>query len=674
MNSNRIIKQIFAQIFTEYEPVMSDDGELITTGEGGSGIVYQAIRKADGHSMAVKITGLKTLIVPGAELDRMVLMIRMQQEAAAVNPSVLAVHDFSVIGADIDVNDNVVRTVVLDTDTDTDIGALQLRGSEQILIFSFMENMQSILVKDNNRTGACRCTNELLRCVGRDGRDDLAGSPDGVLYLAYDTACALQDLKARNVAHRDVKPDNIFYDPGSYRFLLGDFGLARIAEEASASTHVGTNGFLAPEIRIGLRKYEPYRGDIYSLGMTMYALLNGLALPGQEPGMLRTNPIEYIQYGHDAVNRTPSPRNGFPQINSLIRMMIATDPMSRPGIDEVLMELDNIALDFGIDNLDDIESRAVDARKIIRLSDDDVSGESEADNSEISSDESYDTEPEGEDHIYDIPMKPVTTATYVWLPRRFRDSHMKERKRYPTAAQIILVLLGITGLMTLPGSFTAGAEPHLLPMISILLSFIYMIYQKKKHFYRSKFMNVIYPVVTLVLSVACMVMPEMKYQMAMAIAAVLVSFVSADIGMMLTLTAIVSEAAFVWHIPTAQVPGRFAWLIFTGVIFIMLMLLFLDERLIRGADIREINGVTCIDQSSILNLFGLFLGLAILSGAAALVFLIISMVYHVTGSTLFDFIRTMRPQAAFGINALVSFIMMCMISNDNADVRWEEHL
>ncbi len=679
MNENRIVKQVFTQAFDDYTLCLSYDGDLLEIGEGGSGVVYQAISNSHHRSTAVKVTGLKAPVIPGEGLDRAVLTIRLQREAAAINPSVLAIDDFYVVGADIDENDNVKSTVILNTDNDENIGKDELHGSETILIFSFMENMEGILRRDKKKTGACHCTNELLNCIGRDGRSDLAGNPDGVLFLAYDTACALQDLKADNVAHRDVKPDNIFYDSADYRFVLGDFGLARIAEDAAASTHAGTNGFLAPEIRIGIGEYDPFSGDIYSLGMTMYALMNGLSLPGQETGMLRTNPIENIQYGRDADNKILNPRNGFPQINRLVKRMVSSDPESRPGIDEVLMELEDIAMDFGIYDLDDQEYRQADSRKIIRLSDIDIHDDASSDTGD------YQPEPEPadtmsdylthmsvlDDFSYDDQIqtsetqtgKRVTKISYAKLPGRFLDRSKDQRTHYPTAAQVIFVLLGIFGMVTIDSHLNLNADVKMLPAFAVLFSLVFAIYQKIRH-HSNAFMSAVFPLVTLILAIVFLVRHEMSWQMIAVIFSVILSFASADIGTMLSLSVIVYDIVGIYSIPTLYVADNQVWLIFTGELFIMMMLLFLNEKFIRGAETREIKGITCIDSGRIENIFIAFVMIMIASAVTAVVFLVIYIVHKVGKTDMSVFMKLMRPQAAFGINAVISLIMEMKLSSE----------
>ena len=73
--------------------------------------------------------------------------------------------------------------------------------------------------------------------------------------------------------HRDIKPSNILLDPAGIAWVA-DFGLAKSAEPEETLTHtgdiVGTLRYLPPERFQGR---SDARGDVYSLGATLYELL-----------------------------------------------------------------------------------------------------------------------------------------------------------------------------------------------------------------------------------------------------------------------------------------------------------------------------------------------------------------------------------------------------------------
>ena len=109
-------------------------------------------------------------------------------------------------------------------------------------------------------------------------RLDADGPPAVVelLRIGVQAASALAAAHAQGVVHRDVKPGNILLENCVERVRLTDFGLARVADDASL-THsgviAGTPHYMAPEQARG----EPvdHRADIYSLGAVLYTLATG---------------------------------------------------------------------------------------------------------------------------------------------------------------------------------------------------------------------------------------------------------------------------------------------------------------------------------------------------------------------------------------------------------------
>jgi tRNA A-37 threonylcarbamoyl transferase component Bud32 len=111
----------------------------------------------------------------------------------------------------------------------------------------------------------------LKQRINRDG----ALAPQEAIAYAIEIARGLSMAHARNMVHRDIKPQNILIDAEG-RAKLTDFGISRQLEQdgmTATGRVLGTTDYVAPEQAMG-RKVDP-RTDIYSLGVVLYEMLVG---------------------------------------------------------------------------------------------------------------------------------------------------------------------------------------------------------------------------------------------------------------------------------------------------------------------------------------------------------------------------------------------------------------
>lgn len=90
---------------------------------------------------------------------------------------------------------------------------------------------------------------------------------------------ALLDVKAADIVHRDIKPDNIIRDP-SGDFWLIDFGLSRHLNMESLTADgrfgvVGTLGYSPPEQFENQKAQIDHRTDLFALGVTLWECATG---------------------------------------------------------------------------------------------------------------------------------------------------------------------------------------------------------------------------------------------------------------------------------------------------------------------------------------------------------------------------------------------------------------
>ncbi|CAG5119841.1 unnamed protein product [Candidula unifasciata] len=141
-------------------------------------------------------------------------------------------------------------------------------------------------------------------------------------------ACALRYLHKNNIAHMDVKLDNIFLDD-DFNAILGDFGLAVELQPDQKtlpkSVCGGTTCYYAPE-RIGSpddKQLDPYRMDAFSLGVCMWA------------AMLGRDPDHDIDYYYEATQNQDLPA----YIRELLLKLLDPNPGKRLTVDGFLLRL-----------------------------------------------------------------------------------------------------------------------------------------------------------------------------------------------------------------------------------------------------------------------------------------------------------------------------------------------
>ncbi|XP_012883699.1 PREDICTED: MAP kinase-activated protein kinase 3 [Dipodomys ordii] len=160
-------------------------------------------------------------------------------------------------------------------------------------------------------------------------RGDQAFTEREAAEIMRDIGTAIQFLHSQNIAHRDVKPENLLYTSKEKNAVLKltDFGFAKETTQNALQTPCYTPYYVAPEV-LGPEKYDK-SCDMWSLGVIMYILLCGFppfySNTGQaiSPGMKRR--IRLGQYGFP----NPEWSDVSEDAKQLIRLLLKTDPTER---------------------------------------------------------------------------------------------------------------------------------------------------------------------------------------------------------------------------------------------------------------------------------------------------------------------------------------------------------
>ena len=123
--------------------------------------------------------------------------------------------------------------------------------------------------------------------VADTARSALAGSSlEDVVSAVASLATTLSLLAEKGIAHRDVKPENVFRYRGSW--VLGDFGLVEFPNKDAITVpgkRLGPAHFVAPEMIADPVNAQGPPADVYSLAKTLWVLASGQRWP--PPGELR---------------------------------------------------------------------------------------------------------------------------------------------------------------------------------------------------------------------------------------------------------------------------------------------------------------------------------------------------------------------------------------------------
>ncbi len=165
---------------------------------------------------------------------------------------------------------------------------------------------------------------------------------ESVLKIGVELCAALYDMECKDILHGDIKPENIFVsEDGSYK--LGDFGLA-FNSNAPRKDRVGTYNYMAPEVY--QENAYSAKSDIYSLGMTLYWLMNdrtGPFLPAQKQEVTSAQKALAAKKRFDG-DPLPAPRNGGEELKKIVLKACSYDPKDRfISASDMLIALDNYA-------------------------------------------------------------------------------------------------------------------------------------------------------------------------------------------------------------------------------------------------------------------------------------------------------------------------------------------
>lgn len=159
---------------------------------------------------------------------------------------------------------------------------------------------------------------------------------DRAVGYVIQAAQGLEYAHAQGIVHRDIKPSNLLVDRQG-RVKILDLGLARFQERAGPTDAtvdagltrsgqvMGTVDYMPPEQATDVRRVD-HRGDIYSLGCTLFYLLTGRPVFAAE-GLVE----KLVAHKQHPVPSLRQFRAGIPEgLDAVFRRMLAKRPEDRP--------------------------------------------------------------------------------------------------------------------------------------------------------------------------------------------------------------------------------------------------------------------------------------------------------------------------------------------------------
>ena len=155
----------------------------------------------------------------------------------------------------------------------------------------------------------------------------IPSQPELVIAYMRQVLSALAYCHSQHIVHRDIKPTNILVDKRG-RLKLIDFGISMVVEPGTMIEDCsGSRPYSAPELIID-KKHDPYKADVWSLGVTFYCMAVGRLPWPDESEKLMDTAIEQAKFSFPKETRR--------EICKVIRSMLQVNPNDRPRLDTIM--------------------------------------------------------------------------------------------------------------------------------------------------------------------------------------------------------------------------------------------------------------------------------------------------------------------------------------------------
>jgi eukaryotic-like serine/threonine-protein kinase len=275
-----------------------------TLGQGGMGVVYEAVHTLLGRRAAIKV------LLPSYSQNQDIVnrFFNEAKAATAINaPGIVQIFDFG-----------------------------HAADGSAYIVMEYLEGEP---------------LDQRLQRVGQLAIADAA-------RICRQVAMALAAAHTRGIIHRDLKPENIFLVPdpdvtGGERAKVLDFGIAKLAGDDGGRSMtrtgavMGTPEYMSPEQCRGGSAHVDHRADIYSLGCIVFALITGRPpfLGGGAGDLIVSHIVEPPMPPSQLVPGLPA------EVDGVVLNLLAKDPAARfqtmKDVAQALANLEKLAVATG---------------------------------------------------------------------------------------------------------------------------------------------------------------------------------------------------------------------------------------------------------------------------------------------------------------------------------------
>ena len=147
-------------------------------------------------------------------------------------------------------------------------------------------------------------------------------------FFFYQIINGIEYIHSKNIVHRDMKPENILLNKDNLIKII-DFGLSNYYNENMLlSTLCGSPSYSSPELLSG-EKYNGFSVDIWSIGVTLYAMIYGCLPFGDKNNKILFKKISECNIGYPNYSCVSL------VAKDLLKKILIKDPKKRLNLNQI---------------------------------------------------------------------------------------------------------------------------------------------------------------------------------------------------------------------------------------------------------------------------------------------------------------------------------------------------